>query len=357
MLQLCCSSYTNIQLGRDGAMKKGSYILGAVGACAALGIAWKEKQKKISKYNFLEEFERSDFQYFPPLFFNPKFIRLMNKQEKKKNVKLVKGVMRSAIQIESFDRQKIQLYIYEPITQDKEEKPCLIYFHGGAFYVDYLSSYHTILSNYAKIANCKVVGVCYRTLETSTYRTTLKDCYHTLLWAYENAGRFGWDRNRIAVGGDSAGGTLAAAVTHLSRDLGGPKICYQMLNYPCTDGTMSSESMRAYTDTPGWNSTLHKKLFKYMLPSIDEEIRPYFDLLSQENFEGLCDAYVEVEEFDCLHDEGQKYAEKLIEHGYSVDFNDVKGTFHAFDQNQNRNIAKEVMNLRCEMLRKGFGLQ
>lgn len=345
-------------------MKKGSYILGAVGACVALGVIWKEKQKKINKYNFLEEFDRSDFKYYPPLLFNPKCIKLVNKTERKKNVKLAKDVMRTAIQIESFDSKKIQLYIYEPVTQDKDEseskskseKPCLVYFHGGSFYIDYLSTYHTILSDYAKNADCKVIGVCYRTLENSTYRTSLEDCYQTLIWAYENAGRFGWDRNRIAVGGDSAGGTLAAAVTHRSRDLGGPKICYQMLNYPCTDGTMSSESMRVYTDTPGWNATLHKKLFEYMLPAIDENIRPYFDLLSQENFDGLCDAYVEVEEFDCLHDEGQKYAEKLIEHGYSVDFNDVKGTFHGFDQNQNRNITKEVMKFRCEMLRKGFGL-
>lgn len=207
------------------------------------------------------------------------------------------------------------------------------------------------------MANCKVVTVCYRTLTGATYETILKDCYQTLLWAYENGDRYGWDVNKIAVGGDSAGGTLAAAMTHMTRTLHGPKICYQMLNYPGTDKTLDTESMKRFYDTPGWNSSLHKVLFDLMIPSLDESTMPYLDLINQPDFNGLCDAYVEVEEFDCLHDQGGNYALKLREHGYNVELNDMKGTFHAFDQSQDLEVTKKTMNLRCTMLRNAFRIE
>lgn len=339
-----------------GQMKKGVGTLGAVGTMAVLGCLKKNKSKKEKmKYNFLSEFTKEDLRTMPAFLFAMPFIKLMNRQGRKKQGNVVDGIVKKALQIHSFDGKKIQIYVYEPEDCGKEEKPCLIYYHGGAFCLDYLSFYHEIASDYAKKANCKVVSVCYRTMATDTYRTSLYDCYQTLLWVYENAETLCIDRNRIAVGGDSAGGSFSAAVTHLTRDLGGPKICYQMLNYPSTSKSMEFKSMKKYADTPKWNSTLHKQFFSFIVPSIDDEMMPYFDLLAQNNFEGLCDAYVEVEEFDCLHDPGQQYAELLKKHGYEVFFNDVKGTFHAFDQMRGKEITKKMMTLRCEVLKKAFG--
>lgn len=336
-------------------MKKQVSLCGAALALVG-GVCWsvKSQKSKLEKYHFLEEFQKKDFVGIPSFLFKPFYMNILNQYQRKQQGKLVEGVTRKALQIESFDKEKIQLYIYEPEDSGNEMKPCLVYYHGGGFIVDYMSSYHEILSNYAKMMDCKVVTVCYRTLITGTFETTLNDCYQTLLWAYENGSKYGWDPNNIAVGGDSAGGTLAAAIVRKTRDLKGPKICYQMLNYPCLDKTMSTESMRIYTDTPVWNATMHRKLFDLMMPSLDESTLPYFDMVNQTDFEGLCDAYIEVEQYDCLHDQGVNYAHILKEQGYEVTLNDMKGTFHAFDQNQKLNVSKDVMKLRCECVRNAF---
>lgn len=130
-----------------------------------------------------------------------------------------------------------------------------------------------------------------------------------------------------------------------------------MLIYPATDMSVSSDSAKRCVDSPGWNSTCSRNTFKYIIPSLDDKTRPYFNLIEQKNFEGLCDAYVEVEENDCLHDDGEKYAQLLKENGYDVYYNDMMGTFHGYDQNQDLQVSRDVMKLRCELLRKAFGAE
>jgi len=336
-------------------MKKGVMTLRTINTIKAIGEKRGEKKQfKAQKYDYLKEFESKDLNVIPACLMSMPMIKLMNKQERKKQGNLVDGVTRKALQIPSFDGNKIQIYIYEPDNCKNQKKPCLIYYHGGGFCIDYLPVYHEIASDYAKGADCKVVSVCYRTMTTDTYRTSLYDCYQALLWTYENAENLCIDRQKIAVGGDSAGGSFAAAITHLTRDLKGPEICYQMLLYPSTSKEMEFDSMKKYTDTPGWNAVLHKRFFNRIIPAIGEEMMPYFDLLAQKNWEGLCNAYVEVEEFDCLHDPGQQYAECLEKQGYEVFFNDVKGTFHTFDQLREKEITKKITALRCEVLKKAF---
>ncbi len=340
-------------------MKKGKFLLETILVMGGAIGAYKVNNKKNidalhEKYNFLQEFTDKDLRRMPQCMFTPIGFKFTNWIMCKGKGKMVQGVKRSLYKIDSCDNKKISLYIYEPEGSEKQILPCLVYFHGGAFYGDYFSSYHEILEKYAKYANCRVVSVRYRTLSDVTFRTSLMDCYQGLIWSFNNADKLYIDKEHIAVGGDSAGGTFAAAITHLVRELSGPKLCYQMLLYPATDTSLHSESMRKYTDTPGWNATNHKKLYEHILPNLSEDIRSYLSLVEQVSFKGLCDAYVEVEEMDCLHDDGVKYANLLISNGYKVYFNDVKGTFHAFEQNQNLNISKKIMKVRCEMLKNAF---
>lgn len=322
---------------------------------AARTIRKKRITELRKRYHLLDEFPEKDLLRLPAFIFTPKGFEVLNWVKCKGKGKVVEGVKRTALNIDSFDKEQITLYIYEPSGSENEILPCLVYYHGGGYYGDYLDTFHEILSNYAKLANCRIVSVKYRTLTTVTYSTSLKDCYQALVWAYENAERLHVDKERIAVGGDSAGGTFAAAVTHLAREWKGPKICYQMLIYPATDTAMNSESMRRCVDTPGWNAKYEKIVFGNILPTLDERIRTYLSVVEQTNFDGLCDAYIEVEENDCLHDDGEKYANILKEHGYDVYYNDMKGTFHGFDQNQSLNITKTTMELRSRLLRKAFG--
>ena len=340
-------------------MKK---VVGILGGMAGLGgtayLLRKQKRKELRrKYNLLDEIPDKDLFALPGFICNPTGFKMYNRILTGGQGEFVQGVSRTQRYIDSFDNQKIELYIYEPEDSENEVLPCLVYFHGGAYFIDYLPGYHRILANYAKNARCRVVSVRYRTLVEVPYKSSLKDCYQGLLWTYDNAKQLGIDKERIAIGGDSAGGTYAAAVTHLVREWNGPRLCYQMLIYPATDMSVSSASAKRCVDSPGWNSACSRNTFKYIIPSLDDETRPYFNLIEQKNFEGLCDAYVEVEENDCLHDDGEKYAQLLKESGYDVYYNDMKGTYHGYDQNQNLQVSKDVMKLRCELLRKAFGTE
>ena len=310
-----------------------------------------------NKYNFNSEFDNKKIKMTPSFLMNPRGMVVMNKIMDMMKVPLVDSISRTSRFIKGKDGKNIKLYIYENESDGDITKPVLLYIHGGAFYLDYISSYHTIASNYAKLADCKVVSVCYRTLVTSTYQTCLDDCYQALRWIYDNAELFHWDKNKIAVAGDSAGGNLSGALVHLSRDLNGPNIAYQMLLYPCTTTKEDQQSMLDFTDTPGWNSALHHKIFSYIRPSLNDNMRKYFNLTDMSNFEGICDAYIEVEEFDCLRDQGKEYASLLRENGCTVSLNDVKGTFHAFDQDQSLNITKSIMKTRCDRLRASWGTE
>lgn len=340
-------------------MKKGMYILGA--AAFVAGAYQLKKRKRLKdvkkKYHFREEIPDKDYVFLPKLICNPNGFKLFNKITSRGTGIYKRGVQRTSLQIKSFDNEKISIYIYEPEQSEKEVLPCLVYYHGGGFYGDYQDSYHEIMANYALLCRCKVVAVRYRPLTCATFRTSLKDCYQGLLWVYNNSDNLSIDKTRIAVGGDSAGGTFAAAVSHCVREWGGPKICYQMLLYPATDVSMTSESMKKYTDTPGWNSTYEKLMFQYITPALDDEMRPYLSLVEQKDYTGLCNAYVEVEEYDCLHDDGKNYADILLENGYEVYYNEVLGTFHAFDQDQNLNISKEIMKIRSKCLREAFAAE
>lgn len=335
---------------------KGKYIIG--GAAIASAALFLRRKKDVhdmrQKYNFLDEIPDKDLSKLPLFLCNPIGFRLFNVFMTGGKGEFVKGIKRTTIQIQSFDNEMIELYLYEPEGTENETLPCLLYLHGGGFYGDYLPAYHKIAANYAKYANCRVISVRYRTLTKVKYESALKDCYQGFLWAYENAERIGIDKEHIAVGGDSAGGTFAAALTHYTREKKGPKFCYQMLVYPATDLSLSSESMRRFVDTPGWNAECDRSVFKYIKPQLNAELRPYLSLVEQKNFEDLCNAYVEVEEYDCLRDEGELYASILEEHGYDVYFNDMKRTFHGYDQDQELEVAKETMKLRCELLRKAF---
>lgn len=318
------------------------------------GAGFLNKEQLRQKYDLDNEFTDSQLLVTPCFFANPVGMKILNTLYTMNQSPLLDGISRTVRYMKGSDGEDVKLYIYEKVGDRNVTKPVILFIHGGGFYLDYLSHYHVIASNYAKYADCKVVSVCYRTLLTSTYRTSLSDCYEALNWIYDNAERFHLDKDKIAVVGDSAGGSLAAALTHLTRDLNGPKLVYQVLNFPCTTSKANQNSMKEFTDTPGWNSKLHRSIFRYIGPSITSDMRKYFDLTDKKNFNGICDAYVEVEEFDCLRDQGIEYANLLQENGCTVSLNETKGTFHGFDMYQSLEITKRIMKTRCERLQNAW---
>lgn len=265
-----------------------------------------------------------------------------------------KGLTKEKISIPVSVGDRIQLTIYEPQKTTQQPLPCLVYYHGGAFVLRDFGYMHKKTSEYALRTGCKIVFVHYRLAPDHHSTVILDDCYTSLEWVFEHAKELGVDPARIAVGGDSAGGALAAAVTQLARDRKGPALCFQLLIYPVTDASQRTESVRKFVNTPGWNGNLNKQMWDYYLKNADTEMMKYLSPISNPSLNNLPESYIEVEEWDCLRDEGIAYAKKLEESGNRVTLNYLKGTFHGFDINLKKSIVQVALDARVTALKNAF---
>ena len=176
-----------------------------------------------------------------------------------------------------------------------------------------------------------------------------------LCWVHEHAAELGVDPGRIAVGGDSAGGTLSVTSCLMARDRGAAvQPVFQLLVYPWLDGRNNSDSCRRYTDTPMWNSTLSQKVGPIIHPDPSAIPLAYRSPVEADSFAGLPPAYIEVAEFDCLHDDGVLYAELLKKHGIEVEFHEVKGAMHGFDTVFDTPTSQAMLARRCAYIRRMF---
>lgn len=231
--------------------------------------------------------------------------------------------------------------------------PCLIYIHGGGFVLAAAGYHYKNSMLYAKEVGCKIVFVNYRLAPENPHPVFFEDSYAAMCWAYDHADRFGIDRNRIGIGGDSAGSTLAVGVCMMARDRKHPiKLAFQMLPYPFLDMRNNSESCKKFTDTPMWNSTLSGRIAPMTKVDRSNPNYVYYSPVEAESFEGLPPAYIETSEFDCLHDDGILYADKLRRVGVEVTLNETKGTMHGFDIMQNAEITRAALAARIEFMKK-----
>lgn len=235
-----------------------------------------------------------------------------------------------------------------------ENAPCLVYCHGGGFMMKAAPSHYALAGEYAKETPCKVLFVQYRLVPKHTFPTQVNDCFAAYLWTMENAKMLGIDPQRIALGGDSAGGNLVAAVCLMARDRGKMSPCFQMLIYPATDCRMQTESMRLYTDTPMWNARLNAKMWRWYLPEDAGKDITYASPAEAVSLTGLPNAYIETAEFDCLRDEGLEYAVALQAANVCVELNETRGTMHGFDTVLNSSVVRECMARRVNALKREF---
>lgn len=256
------------------------------------------------------------------------------------------------LEVKSYDGETIEAFLMSP-KDIGENAPCLVYLHGGGFVLSAAGYHYKNAMRYAKEVGCKVLFVNYRLAPQNPHPVFFEDCYTAFCWAYENAEVFGIDKARFGIGGDSAGSTLAVGVCMMARDRKHPvKFAFQMLPYPFLDARNNSESCKKYTDTPMWNSTLSDRIAP--MTKVDKS-RPdyiYYSPVEAESFENLPPTYIETAEFDCLHDDGILYAEKLHEAGIEVVLNETKGTMHGFDIMQNASATKAALEARIRFMKE-----
>jgi acetyl esterase len=209
--------------------------------------------------------------------------------------------------------------------------PVLVYFHGGGWVLCDIETHDPVCRSLANAAECIVVSVDYRLAPEHKFPAAADDCYAATQWVIKNAPLIGGDSDRVAVGGDSAGGNLAAVVALMARDLGGREPVFQLLVYPATDyylpGTPSlTENADGYFLTRDdmvwfWNHYLSDKA---------EAGDPYACPLQASSLAGLPPALVITAEFDPLRDEGEMYAARLGEAGAAVELVRYDGMIHGF---------------------------
>ena len=229
---------------------------------------------------------------------------------------------------------EMQVLISEPKETD-EKLPLMIYTHGGGF---------------AREANCRVLMPDYRLLPEHPYPAAREDCFAAYAWACEHAEELHIDPERIAVGGESAGGALAIYLCHDAekRNLPAPK--FQMLIYPVADERMETDSMKKYTDTPMWNAEHNAEMWRMYL---EGKTCPEASPMEMELPQQLPLTYMEIAELDCLHDEGAAYARRLEEAGGTVELHEIKGVFHGYDVDPRTSVMQECLRNRADALRRG----
>jgi acetyl esterase len=233
--------------------------------------------------------------------------------------------------------------------------PAYIYFHGGGWVIGDIETHDGICRSLANHSGSMVASVDYRLAPEHKYPVAAEDSYAATQWVAREAGRLGVDARRMAVGGDSAGGNLAAAVCLMSRDRKGPALALQVLAYPVTQYSLDTRSYRAYADGYLLTRNAMRWFWDHYLRRAEDGGEPYASPLSAASLSGLPAALVMTAEYDPLCDEGEAYAARLREAGVPVTLTRYHGMIHGFLRMIN--IMDQARAARDEIagaLRKAF---
>ena len=207
--------------------------------------------------------------------------------------------------------------------------PLVVNFHGGGWTIGSLDSTDWVCSQVALGTRAVVVSTEYRLAPDHRFPAAAEDCYAALADVVARAAEFGADAGRVAVMGDSAGGNLAAVVSLMARDRGGPHIAHQGLIYPAVDLTMSSPSIEENAHAPVLTKADMIAFRAYYLDE-SEYRNPLASPLFADDHSGLPPALVQVAEHDPLRDDGRRYAAKLQAAGVPVRLTEYAGMPHGY---------------------------
>jgi acetyl esterase len=223
----------------------------------------------------------------------------------------------------------IRVRLYRPQLA-RPPMPALVYFHGGGWVVGSIDTHDPVAAALAVDLKGLVVSVDYRLAPEHPFPAGLEDCFAATRYVAAEAGTLGVDPARIAVGGDSAGGTLAAGVAMLARDRGGPKLAFQLLNYPVTDCNLNTLSYIELADGPLLRRNAMAWYWRLYVGGDGTTKNPLAAPLQQENLAGLPPALITAAEYDCLRDEAAAFAAKLARAGVPTEYRLAPGLIHGY---------------------------
>ncbi len=225
----------------------------------------------------------------------------------------------------------VALRAYRPAGVDPQERlPALVYFHGGGWTIGDIDTHDPLCRQLSNGARCAVFSVDYRLAPEYPFPAALDDCIVATSWVARQAAELAIDERRIAVGGDSAGGNLAAVVALHARDRGAPALAFQLLIYPATDQRCGFESHR----TNGEGYLLTREAIEFFrgcyLPRREDWQDWRASPLLAGSLAGLPEALVLTAGFDPLRDEGRAFADRLVAEGGAAQYVEFEDMVHGF---------------------------
>ena len=222
----------------------------------------------------------------------------------------------------------LHIRIYRPSSA--ENLPALVYFHGGGWVLNFLDIYDAELSDLANASGSVIVAVNYQKAPEHPYPIPFNDCFATFLWVHKNAHDLGIDPEKVGIGGESAGGNLAAAVALKTRDISGPKPAYQLLINPCNEKDFDTASYREYAQGYGLTRERMIWFWEQYLQGTDHDKDPYACPSTAVDFSDLAPAIIVTAECDPLKDDGIKYEKLLRGCGVQTHYLEYEGMIHGF---------------------------
>ena len=222
----------------------------------------------------------------------------------------------------------ILIRIYRPAGSNL--KNGLVYFHGGGWSYFSVDMYDAQLSALAELTNSVIISVNYQKSPEHKFPIPHDDCFTGLKWVFAHANELGIDETKIGIGGDSAGGNLAAGVALRNRDENLFPIAYQLLIYPCVGLNFETDSYNNNAVGYGLTKRTMSWLWSLYLNGASDNGNYYAVPLNSKSYRDLPPAIVITAEFDVLRDDGSQYAEKLRNDGVKVIYRDYPGMIHGF---------------------------
>ncbi len=222
----------------------------------------------------------------------------------------------------------LAIRVYAPVRD--RPLPALLYFHSGGWVIGSIQTHDGVCRALTNAAGCVTVSVDYRLAPEHRFPAALEDCYTATRWVAENASRLGVDPARVAVGGDSAGGNLAACLALVARERGAPSIAFQLLVYPVIDDALDTQSHQEFGSGFFLTRADMEWFWNHYVPNKADRESPLACPAKAKDLSGLPPAMVITAEFDPLRDEGEHYAARLKAAGVPVTLKRYDGMVHGF---------------------------
>ncbi len=249
----------------------------------------------------------------------------------------------------------IPMRTYRPADLERP-LPVLVYFHGGGFVIGDRDTHDVPCHHLALAARCLVVSVDYRLAPEHPFPAAVDDAWAATCWVVKHATELGGDGDRVAVGGDSAGGNLSAIVCHLAKQDGAPKLVYQLLIYPGTDLTCGMRSHETLGNGYRLTTELLDWFMEHYFAHGGDRRQLTASPLFADDFKDLPPALVLTAGYDPLKDEGRAYADKLRESGVAADLVEYEGMIHGFiTMGKFIDATADALDVCGTALREAFG--